>query len=82
MTKEYKAMVAKEKGLGGRSDAEEAAFLVEEINMYYKPKLKETIMADKKKIEKYKYKGKVYMVGTKSKTYLDSFSEYLPKNEK
>ena len=82
MTKQYKAMVAKEKGIAGRSDAEEAAFLVEEINMYYKPKLKETILADKKKTEKYKYQGKTYMVGTKSKTQLDAFAEYLPKGGK
>jgi hypothetical protein len=79
LTKEYTALVAKEKGVSGRTDAEEAAFFVEEINMYYKPKLKETVMGDKKKTEKYKYKGKSYMVGTKSKSLLDSFSEYSPK---
>jgi hypothetical protein len=77
LTKEYKAMVAKEKGISGKSDSEEAAYLVEEINMYYKPKLKETVMGDKKKTEKYKYKGETYTVGTKSKSLLDSFAEYL-----
>ncbi len=77
MTKEYKALVDKEKGLSGRSDAEDAALFIEEINMYSKPKLKETVMADKKKTEKYKYKGETYMVGTKSKALLDAFAEYL-----
>ena len=82
MTKEYKALVSKETGLSGRTDAEEAAYLVEEINMYYKPKLKETVMGDKKKTEKYKYQGKSYMVGLKSKALLDGFAEYLPKSER
>jgi hypothetical protein len=74
MTKEYKALVAKEKGLGGRTDGEEAAYLTEEINMYFKPTLKQTVLNDKKKTEKYKYKGESYMVGTKSKALLDSFA--------
>jgi hypothetical protein len=77
LTKEYKTMIAKEKGISGKTDAEEAAYLVEEINMYAKPKLKETVMADKKKTEKYKYQGQTYTVGTKSKALLDEFAEYL-----
>jgi len=82
LTKQYKALVAKEKGMSGRTDAEEAAYLVEEINLYYKPKLKETVLADKKKTEKYKYQGTSYMVGTKSKALLDSFAEYIPSKER
>lgn len=74
MTKEYKALIAKEKGLSGRTDGEEAAYLTEEINMYFKPNLKQSVLADKKKTEKYKYKGESYMVGTKSKALLDSFA--------
>jgi hypothetical protein len=77
LTKEYKALIAKEKGMSGKTDAEEAAYLVEEINMYSKPKLKETVMGDKKKTEKYKYQGKTYMIGTKSKALADGFAEYL-----
>jgi hypothetical protein len=74
LTKDYKALIAKEKGLSGRTDGEEAAYLTEEINMYFKPTLKQTVMNDKKKTEKYKYKGENYMVGTKSKALLDSFA--------
>ncbi len=75
LAKTYKEMIAKEKGISGRTDSEEAAYLVEEINMYYKPKLKETVLADKKKTEKYKYKGENYMVGTKSKSLLEAFAK-------
>ncbi len=74
LTKEYKALIAKEKGMSGKTDAEEAAYLVEEINMFTKPTLKQTVLNDKKKTEKYKYKGESYMVGTKSKALLDAFA--------
>jgi len=42
--------------------------------MFAKPNLKQTVLNDKKKTEKYKYKGESYMVGTKSKALLDAFA--------
>ncbi|HVD98444.1 MAG TPA: hypothetical protein VNB90_09600 [Cytophagaceae bacterium] len=74
LTKQYQKLVAQEKGLSSKTDSEEAAYLVDEINMFYKPNLKQTVLNDKKKTEKYKYRGQNYMVGSKSKTLLDQFA--------
>ncbi len=75
LTIEYKTLTEKEKGLTGKTDHEETAYFIEEINMFYKPKLKDTVLGDTKKTEKYKYKGQNYLVGSKSKVLLDAFAK-------